>query len=109
MTAVPGPITKPFHTALATAWGASRGVPNSPEASRARSSEAKAIDQPACPSDHARYKGLMPSGSRASSSRRCFGSQQAKANIPRSRLTASGPCRPSARSMTAVSPVDRNV
>ena len=51
----------------------------------------------------------MPRGSLASRSRRCFGSQQAKANMPRSQLTASGPCRPSARSMTAVSPVDWNV
>ena len=47
LTAVPGPTTKPFHTLLATACGSRRGVPSSPEASRARSSEAKAIDQPA--------------------------------------------------------------
>ena len=33
----------------------------------------------------------MPRGSLASRSRRCFGSQQAKANMPRSQLTASRP------------------
>ena len=50
----------------------------------------------------------MPRGSLASKSRRSFGSQQAKANMPRSQLTASGPCSPIARSMTAVSPVEWN-
>ena len=51
LTAVPGPTTNPFHTLLATACGLRRGVPSSPEASRARSSEAKATDQPASGSD----------------------------------------------------------
>ena len=51
LTAVPGPTTNPFQTPLATACGSRCGVPISLEARRARSSEAKATDQPASGSD----------------------------------------------------------
>ena len=48
----------------------------------------------------------MPSGSRASRSRREQSSQSANANIPRSIPTASVPRSASRRSITAVSPLD---
>src|SRR6267378_3812730 len=51
----------------------------------------------------------MPSGSRASKSLRSRTSQNANANMPRSEPTAWRPCRLSARSITAVSPLDWNV
>ena len=46
-----GSVTKPFQTLLAAACGSSFGVPSSPEASNARSSEANTIDQPLFGSD----------------------------------------------------------
>ena len=50
----------------------------------------------------------MPRWSRASEQAALLLVPAAKANMPRSQLTASGPCRPSARSITAVSPLDWN-
>ena len=44
-TAVRGPTTKPFQATEAAAQRSSRGVPRSPEARSARTSEAKATDQ----------------------------------------------------------------
>ena len=105
-----GPATNPFQTIEAAASGRSLGVPSRPEASSARISEAKARDQSADGSaERATYSGLIPSGSRASRRRRRRGSQEAKANMPRSDAIAPGPCVPSARTSTAVSPVDRKL
>ena len=92
----------------ATARGSSFGFLSNPEARIARTSDANISDQsPFASGFRQTYNGLIPSGSRASVSRRAFGSHIANANIPRSRRTASrAPQTPSARSMTTVSPVD---
>ncbi len=107
-TAVRGPTTKPFQAIEAAAVGSRRGVPSSPEASSARTSEAKATVHPDLGSaEVATYSGLMPRGSRASSSVRRAGSQNASANIPRRAGSASSARWASTRRRTSASPVER--
>src|SRR5690348_9520164 len=101
-------MTKPFQITDATAAGLSFGFPSRPDARIARTSDANATDQPPLGSGfRATYRGLIPSGSRPRTRRRDFSSQRPKANIPLSRAMAlRAPHLPSARSMTAVSPLD---
>ena len=75
---------KPFQPTDAAALGLSWGLPSRPEARMALTSEAKISDHSRSGSElRATYSGLMPSGSRATTSLRSCMFQWANANIPR--------------------------